>query len=78
MSVDERDLRMVLVAFEDAATWCEMLADLTDQCIATARGGRPISDADLHRAATQAAEARRYLRANRQEVDRIRERVGLT
>ena len=37
MAVDERDLRMVLVAFEDAVTWCETLADVTEELIASAR-----------------------------------------
>ena len=77
MSVDERDLRMVVVAFEDVATWCETLADLTDGWIETARRGEPISAAALQEAITQVAETRRYLQSNRSEVRRIRARDGM-
>jgi hypothetical protein len=77
MSVDERDLRMTLVAFEDAATWCEELADLMDRFIRAARAGERIPVADLQRAATEVGETRRYLESNRQEIRRIKERAGL-
>jgi hypothetical protein len=77
MSVDERDLRMALVAFEDAATWCEVLADLTDRYIEAARGGKPLSAADVKGAASQVAETRRYLESNRKEMDRIKKRAGI-
>ena len=33
MALDEKDVRMILVAFEDACTWCETLADLTDRVL---------------------------------------------
>jgi hypothetical protein len=77
MSVDERDLRMALVAFEDAATWCEVLADLTDKYIEAARDGKPLTAANLQRAAIQVAETRRYLESNRKEMDRIKKRSGI-
>jgi hypothetical protein len=76
MSTDERDLRMVLVAFEDAATWCETLADLTDEWIGAARTGKPPA-ALVQRAVGQVAETRRYLESNRREVGRIKQRAGL-
>jgi uncharacterized protein YfiM (DUF2279 family) len=77
MSVDERDLRMVLVAYEDAATWCEALAEVVDEWIGAARADKPVAPAALQRAARQVAETRRYLDSSRQEVRRIRQRVGL-
>lgn len=77
MSVDERDLRIALVAFEDAATWCEVLADLTDKYIEAARAMRPLSAAELQRATHQVAETRRYLESNRTEMDRIKKRAGI-
>jgi hypothetical protein len=77
MSVDERDLRITLVAFEDAATWCEILADLTDKHIEAARAGKPLSAAELQGAARQVADTRRYLESNRREMDRIKKRAGI-
>ena len=68
---------MALVAFEDAATWCETLADLTDEWIGTARERKPASAALLQRAVEQVAETRRYLESNRREMTRLRARVGL-
>jgi hypothetical protein len=78
MSVDERELRMVLVAFNDAATWCDTLADLIDEWIRTANAGQSVAPAALQHAASQVAETRRYLESNRQEVRRIEQRAGLT
>ena len=43
MPVDERDLRMVVVAFEDAVTWCATLADTAETLIASATSRRPMS-----------------------------------
>jgi hypothetical protein len=77
MSVDERDLRIALLAFEDAATWCEVLADLTDKYIEAARAGKPLAAAQLQGVATQVGETRRYLESNRKEMDRIKKRAGI-
>jgi N-acetylglucosamine kinase-like BadF-type ATPase len=77
MAVDERDVRMILVAFEDAVTWCETLADLTDGWIETARRGEPSTAEALENAVKQVAETRRFLQADRSEVRRIIERDGL-
>lgn len=77
MAVDERDVRMILVAFEDAVTWCETLADLTDGWIEAARRGEPITAEALEVAVRQVAETRRFLQADRSEVRRISERDGL-
>jgi N-acetylglucosamine kinase-like BadF-type ATPase len=77
MAVDERDVRMILVAFEDATTWCETLADLTDDWIETARRGEPITAEALENAVKQVAETRRFLQADRSEVRRIIKRDGL-
>jgi hypothetical protein len=68
---------MVLVAFQDAATWCDTLADLIDEWIRAAQAGRPVAAAALQEAAGQVAETRRYLESNRQEVQRIQQRIGL-
>lgn len=77
MSTDERDLRMVLVAFEDAATWCESLADLADRIVRTAQAGEPLSTLDLEAAASSVDETRRYLESNRAAVRRVTRRLGL-
>jgi hypothetical protein len=77
MSVDERDFRMLLVAFEDATTWCESLADIAEQFIRATVAQTRVSDAELERAISQVAETRRFLQADQHEVQRIKERVGL-
>lgn len=77
MSIDERDFRMVVVAFEDAVTWCTTVADLADSLVAAVAAKRVLSAPDLQAARTQVAETRRYLEANLGEVRRIKARVGL-
>ena len=77
MSVEERDLRMVIVAFEDAVTWCQTLADLADKLIESAATGRTLPAEDLASARAQIAETRRFVEANEGEVARIRHRAGL-
>ena len=77
MAVEDRDLRMLLVAFEDAATWCETLAGVLDEWIAAARNNRPIAQPDIERVIEQVAETRRFLESNRHEVERIISRAGL-
>jgi hypothetical protein len=77
MAVNERDLRMVVVAFEDAVTWCETLADAMDGLIAAAKTRQPIDDRTLAAAVAQVAETRRLLAADQSEVRRIRERAGI-
>lgn len=77
MAIDERDLRMVVVAFEDAVTWCEALADVADKLIASATARKPMGEGELHSAVAQLAETRRYLDANRTSVQRIKERIGI-
>ena len=77
MSIDERDLRMVVVAFEDAVTWCETVADLADTLIDAARAHRQIPQNELQSAVAQLAETRRYLQSNEDEVQRIKQRAGI-
>lgn len=77
MSIDERDLRMVVVAFEDAVTWCATLADVTEKLIASATAGRPMDERELQSAVAQLADTRRFLHADQSEVQRIKARVGL-
>jgi hypothetical protein len=77
MPVDERDLRMVVVAFEDAVTWCATLADTAEKLIASATSRRPMSQEELHSAVAQLADTRRFLRSEQSEVQRIKERIGL-
>ena len=77
MSIEERDLRMVVVAFEDAVTWCTTLADLTDRLITSAVTCRSLGEKELQSAAAQLAETRRYLEANEGAVQRIKERAGI-
>lgn len=77
MSIDERDLRMVVVAFEDAVAWCETLADVTEDLIASARNGKAPDRRALDEAAAKIAETRRLLLADRSDVQRIKSRAGL-
>jgi hypothetical protein len=77
MSIDERDLRMVVVAFEDAVTWCETVADLADKLIEAARTHRQVPQNELQSAVAQLADTRRYLQSNENEVQRIKHRVGI-
>ena len=77
MSIDERDLRMVVVAFEDAVTWCATLAELTDRLIASAVTSRSLGEKELQSAVAQLAETRRYLESNEGAVQRIKERAGI-
>lgn len=77
MAVDERDLRMVLLAFEDAVTWCETLADITEELIASARDRRQLDHRALDDASTKLQLTRQFLVGDRSEVHRIRQRVGI-
>lgn len=77
MSIDERDLRMVVVAFEDAVTWCATLAELTDRLIASAVTSRSLGEKELQSAVAQLAETRRYLESNEGAVQRIKKRAGI-
>jgi hypothetical protein len=77
MAVDERDLRMVLVAFEDAVTWCETLADVTEELIASARDHRPLDRGVLDDASTKLELTRKFLVGDRSEVQRVRQRAGI-
>jgi hypothetical protein len=77
MAVDERDLRMVLVAFEDAVTWCETLADVTEELIASARDHRPLDRRVLDDASTKLELTRKFLVGDRTEVQRVRQRAGI-
>ena len=77
MAVDERDLRMVLVAFEDAVTWCETLADVTEELIASARDRRHVDHRVLDDASTKLQLTRKFLLGDRSEVQRVRQRAGI-
>jgi hypothetical protein len=77
MSIEERDLRMVVVAFEDAVTWCASLAELTDRLITSAVTNRSLGEKELQSAVEQLAETRRFLESNENAVQRIKERVGI-
>ena len=77
MAVDERDLRMVLVAFEDAVTWCETLAEVTEELIASARDHRQLDNRVLDDASTKLELTRRFLVGDRSEVQRVRQRAGI-
>lgn len=77
MSIDERDLRMVVLAFEDARTWCDTMADLAEKLIDAAAIRRRIPEGELQSAMAQVADTRRYLQSNEEEVERIKQRVGI-
>ena len=77
MSIDERDIRMVVVAFEDARTWCETLADMAERLVEAALARRPLPEAELKAAISQLAETRRFLQSNEDDVARIKHRVGI-
>jgi hypothetical protein len=75
--IEERDLRMVVVAFEDAVTWCASLAELTDKLITSAVTTRSLGEKELQAAVEQLAETRRFLESNESAVQRIKERAGI-
>ena len=75
--IEERDLRMVVVALEDAVTWCASLAELTDKLITSAVTNRSLGEKELQSAVEQLAETRRFLESNESAVQRIKERVGI-
>ena len=75
--IEERDLRMVVVAFEDAVTWCASLAELTDKLITSVATNRSLGEKELQSAVEQLAETRRFLESNESAVQRIKERVGI-
>ena len=78
MSIEERDLRMVIVAFEDAFTWCASLAELADRLISSAVTNQSLDEKELQAAVAQLAETRRYLESNEDAVQRIKVRAGIT
>jgi hypothetical protein len=77
MSIEERDLRMVIVAFEDAVTWCASLAELADRLISSAVTNQSLGEKELKAAVAQLAETRRYLDSNEDAVQRIKQRAGI-
>jgi hypothetical protein len=71
------EVRRLIVAFENAATWCEQLAALARDSIDALRQKKEVSVGTL---AGQIADIDRhlqYLDVNRRAVSRIRTRVGL-
>jgi hypothetical protein len=77
MSIEERDLRMVVVAFEDAFTWCTTVVELADRLITSATTNRSLGEKELQSAVTLLKDTRRYLEANENAVQRIKERAGI-
>jgi hypothetical protein len=77
MTITDRDVRMIVVAFEDAVTWCETLCEETERLVASARARRPLDARELETIAGRLEETRRQLRANQDEVRRIKARVGI-
>jgi hypothetical protein len=68
------EVRRLLVAFEDAATWCQQIAELVrDFILRHAPGNTPESSSVLH----QIQEMLRHLEADRRAVGMIRTRIGL-
>jgi hypothetical protein len=79
MTDDERDeFRRLLVAFEDAATWCEQLTSLTRELIGAMQHKRSIAQARLLEELERVEGTLRHLEADRREVDALRRRVGVT
>jgi hypothetical protein len=68
---------MVLLAFEDAVTWCETLAEVTEELIASARDRRQLDHRVLDDASTKLHLTRQFLLGDRSEVKRIRQRAGI-
>lgn len=77
MTLEDRDLRMLVVAFEDAVTWCESLAELADRLLSALRMGETLHEHEVSAAAAQLAHTRQYLRANEGAVQRIKARAGI-
>jgi hypothetical protein len=71
------DVRRLLVAFEDAATWCQQMAEMSRDTISALQQRRLPSPEELTRQSDWMVEMLRYLDADRLAVNRIRARVGL-
>jgi hypothetical protein len=78
MPVDEREFRMVLVALNDAVSWCEGTANLAERLLEIARTQQRVPVSELDAAEAQLAELRRYLDSNEAQVGRIKARTHVT
>jgi hypothetical protein len=74
---EQREIRKLLLAFEDASTWCEGLMARVRQFAGMMRADQGGPEAEITRALVEADEVERHLRADREEVLRIRGRLGL-
>lgn len=75
MTTDELDdCRRILVAFEDAATWCEELAGIAQRAL---ESQDPPSAAGASADLRQIADTLRFLREDRDAVAVVRRRIGL-
>ena len=78
MTTDELDdVRKIVVAFEDAATWCEELAERVKELILSIQQNRHLSADQLSEQGNEIAETLRHLAADRRELEIIRRRVGI-
>ncbi len=74
MTDDELDeVRRILVAFEDASTWCRELAEVATR----APGGETRPGRESDRTRSSIADILRQLDSHHQQVVRIRKRIGL-
>jgi hypothetical protein len=75
----ERDqVRQILVAYLDAATWCGELAEISERLIGNARTRHEPSADQLSQYTRTISEIRRHLESNTAAVERIRSSFGLS
>jgi hypothetical protein len=78
MTDDELDdVRKLVVAFEDAATWCEGLASLSVELLLSIQQQRSLPGRRLSEGENQIARTLRHLEADRRAVRTLRDRLGL-
>ena len=71
------DVRRIVVAFEDAASWCEQLSELALESILALQRRERLTDDRLSEGLTQLSQLRLHLDVNRREVASIRSRIGI-
>ena len=77
-SGEHQELRRLLVAFGDAATWCEDLAQQTRQVVGKIQRQEDVDATEIEACLGLVERTLRYLESHRQEVARLRVRVGLS
>jgi hypothetical protein len=75
---DELDeVRKIVVAFEDAATWCEQLAELARESVRGLQRQPDARNGDLPQRLNEISRMLQHLEADRHAVLAVRKRIGL-